>query len=265
MHHILTRVLFGFVVATVGCGAEEAGKAVVTTGAGLSGRASVPAAVAAERQVSMVRFVNVMVGSSALTVRADTLTLFANVPFGSVTAYREVRENLKTFSFQEASRQPQLIASTKTLKDGERYTIIALTDREGGSTLEVITDDLTSDSAHARVRIVNAAVLQDDISVLVSGKRDPLFDDLDYGTVGDFKEVSPGRIRLTLRRAALKDGMDTVLPLKVDVGKSYTVVLTGSGTAGGALRAVTFIDELVPPRARASDSAAVRGSVPLPR
>lgn len=265
MNHILTRALFGFVVAAIGCDAEDSGKAVVTTGAGLSGRASVPANVAAERQMSMVRFVNVMVGSSALTVRTDTVTLFADVPFGSVTAYREIRENLKTFSFQEATRQPQLIASTKTLKDGERYTIIALTDREGGSTLEVITDDLTSDSAHARVRIVNAAVKEDNVDVLVSGNRDPLFNDLDYGTVGDFKEVSPGRIRLTLRRAALKDGMDTVLPLKVDAGKSYTVVLTGSGTAGGALRAVTFIDELVPPRAHAPDTAAVRGSVPRRR
>ena len=265
MNHILTRALLGFVVASVGCDAEESGKAVVTTGAGLAGRASVPAEVAAERQVSMVRFVNVMVGSSALTVRTDTATLFADVPFGSVTPYREIRDNLKTFSLQEATRQPQLIANTETMKDGERYTIIALTDREGGSTLEVITDDLTSDSSHARIRMVNAVMNEDDVDVLVSGKRDPLFDDLDYGTIGDFKEVTPGRIRLTLRRATLKDGMDTVLPLKVDAGKSYTVVLTGSGTAGGALRAVTFIDELVRPRAQASDSAAVRSGVPRRR
>lgn len=261
MHHILTRALFGFVVATVGCDAEDSGKAVVTTGGGQVGRTSVAADVAEARQVSMVRFVNAMSGARPLTVRTDTTTLFATVPFGAVTPYREIRENLKTLSLQQGAREPQLVANTESLDDGARYTIIALTDREGGSTLEVVADDFESDTSHARLRVVNAVVNVDDIDVLVSGTEAPLFDDLDYGTVGDFKPVGPGRIGLTLRRDAVKGGRDTLLPLKAEAGKSYTVVLTAPVTAGGVFRAVTFVDELVPPQGRTPDSVAVRGTV----
>jgi len=228
-----------------GCGgSSDSDRAkVATTVSDSSAMVSASSEAAEERGTSMVRFVNAVPASGALDVVSDSIALFTAVAYGSVTPYREVRDNIKTFSLRPNGGEAQLIGNTETMSDGGRYTIVALPDREGGTTIRVMKDELATDSGKARIRLVNAALGNDDIDVVMSGKSDALFDDIDYGSDAGFKDIDPVETGFAIRREDSKRDMATVKRMQVKAGRAYTIVLAGA--SGGALRAITFSDELM--------------------
>ena len=229
--------------AFAGCGStkESDTAAVTTTRSDSSATVSLSSDAAKERGTSMVRFVNAVPSSGTLDVIADSITLFSAVEYGSVTAYREVRDNINAFSLRPKGRNPQLIGNTETMRNGGRYTVVALPDREGGTTLSVMKDDLATDSGKARIRVVNAALGNDDVDIVMTGQKDALFDDIDYGTEAGFKDVEPMETSFAIRHEESRRDIATVKRMQLKAGRAYTIVLAGS--AGGALRAISFSDE----------------------
>ena len=246
-----TRIMMLALGATTfaGCGgAKESNTAAVTTTRSDSSATMSPSSDAAkERGTSMVRFVNAVPTSGTLDIMTDSTSLFSAVEYGSVTAYREVRDNINAFSLKPNGRDPQLVGNTETMRDGGRYTVVALPDRDGGTTLRVMKDDLATDSGKARIRVVNAAPGNDDVDIVMIGRKDALFEDIDYGTEAGFKDVDPMETSFTVRREDSQRVMATVKRMRIKAGRAYTIVLAGG--AGGALRAISFSDEF------AADSA----------
>ena len=240
--------------AFAGCGdAKESNTAAVTTTRSDSSTTVSPSSDAAEgRGTSMVRFVNAVSASGALDVMTDSVSLFTAVEYGSVTAYREVRDNIKAFSLRPKGRDAQLIGNTETMRDGGRYTIVALPDRDGGTTLRIMKDDLATDSGRARIRVVNAAPGNDDMDIVMIGRKDALFDDIDYGTEAGFKDVDPTETSFAVRREDSRRDVATVKRMQIMAGRAYTIVLAGN--AGGALRAISFSDEFAADSASATTS-----------
>ena len=227
-----------------GCGGTKASDtaAVTTTRSDSSASVSPSSDAAKERGTSMVRFVNAVPLSGELDVMTDSVTLFSKVEYGSVTAYREVRDNINAFVLRPKGRDPQLIGNTETMRDGGRYTVVALPDRDGGTTLRVMKDDLATDSGKARIRVVNAAPGNDDVDIVMTGRKDALFDDIDYGTEAGFKDVDPIETSFAIRREESRRDIATVKRMQLKAGRAYTIVLAGG--AGGTLRAISFSDEL---------------------
>jgi hypothetical protein len=121
---------------------------------------------------------------------------------------------------------------------------VVLPNREGGARIVVLTDEVVTDTGKARLRVVNAATPHGDVDVGIEGRHDLVFDDLGYGSAAGFKDVDPANAVIVVRpdeppMTALK------MPrLRLEAGKSYTIVIAGD--KAGALQAITVTDAIRP-------------------
>ncbi len=227
------------------CGNKNENAAVETTVGDSSAGATSPSAAAADaRGTSMIRFVNAMPGNQAVSVSTDSVALFPDVKFGDVTSYRELEQNIKTFSLGAPGALTGMASNTETMRDGGRYTILALPDRDGGASLKIFRDELAPDAGKARVRVVHAAPGMDDLDVMMTGQTDPLFDDIDYGSEAGFKDVTPASVGFTVRRDDRNVAVANLKTMTLKAGSAYTIVLIGR--PGNKVEAVSFVDEMIP-------------------
>ncbi len=200
-----------------------------------------PSAASADRQgTSMVRFVNAMPGSAPLDMMGDSTSLFSNVAFGDVSQFKEVRDNLVKFTVHAGSSTAALATNNETLADGNHYTIVAMSDREGGVSMRVIRDDLVPEGGKARVRVIHAAPGLDDVSLTLTGQRDALFNDVDYGSEAGFKDVAPVTTGFTVRKAEGNRSLLTQKSMAMNAGTAYTFVLAAK--PNGSLTTIAFSD-----------------------
>jgi Domain of unknown function (DUF4397) len=255
-HHITTTFSESFMRTTysaaaivtaaliAACGSKDDTRAVETsTGDQPAGAVSPSAAAADARGTSMVRFVNAMPGSAALTVSSDSMALFSDVKPGDVTSYRELEENVKTFSLGKPGATSGTPSNTESMRDGGRYTIFALSNREGGTDMKIVRDDLAPEAGKARIRLVHAAPGMDDVDVMMTGQDDPVFNDVDYGTEAGFKDVTPGNVALTVRHEDKNLAVASLRSLPLKAGAATTLILISRGA--GKVDVVKFTDEMV--------------------
>lgn len=228
----------------VACGTKGENNAVETTTSDSAvGGVSPSAATADARGTSMVRFVNAMPGASPLSVSSDSVAVFSSVKFGDVTPYQELRENIKTFSLGTPGAMTGMASNTETMRDGGRYTIFALSDRDGGASLKITRDELSPEPGKARIRVVHAAPGLDDVDVMMNGQTEPLFDDIDYGSEAGFKDVAPASTGFVIRHANRNQAVANIKSMTLKAGSAYTIVLVAR--KGGKVEAVSFADEMV--------------------
>lgn len=195
---------------------------------------------AQQHGTSMVRLANALPGREGLEVLRDSVSLVANVPFGGVSPYVEVADNTIRFMLRRSGSPAMVANADHRLQDGLRYTVVALADRNGGTTMRVIRDDLVPDEGRARVRVIHAAPALDDVAVAMTGATDPLFANLEYGGDAGFKDVAPTTAGFTFRREL---GGPPVLALRsmgLTSGTAYTFILTSR--PNGQLMAISFSD-----------------------
>jgi hypothetical protein len=224
------------------CAGEKGDNEVATT-VGDSTSTSMSANAASQRGTSMVRFVNALPGSAPLTVMADSVGLFENVAFSSVTPYQEVRDNFVKFSASGGGSRAELAANRESMRDGGRYTMVAMSDRDGGIMLSISRDDLVPDSGKARIRVIHAAPGLDDIALGLVGSRDNIIDDVDYGADITSKDVVPVASGFVVRRDDNGRTLATLKRMSLQAGSTYTFVLAAKPS--GALTPIAFTDSLV--------------------
>ena len=199
-----------------------------------------PSTAAARRAgVSMVRFVNAMPGSPALELLQDSTSLFANVVFGAVSPYKQVRDDSPLLTLR--GTQPRAEATTREkLHGGSRYTVVALPDRIGGMSLRVIKDQLMPDSGKARVRLIHAAPQLDQIAVAMTGQRDPLLADVAFGAEAGFHDIVPVTAGFLVRSESLGKPLVRMPSIALNAGTAYTFILTAR--SNGELAVISFSD-----------------------
>lgn len=230
--------------ALAACGTKGENNAVATTTSDSAvGDVSRSAASADARGTSMVRFVNAMPGGNPLSVSSDSVAIFSNVKSGDVTPFQELRDNVKTFSLGTPGALTGMASNTETMRDGGRYTIFALSDRDGGASLKITRDELSPEEGKARIRVVHAAPGLDDVDVMMNGQKDALFDDIDYGSEAGFKDVAPTSTGFVIRHNDRNHAVASLKSMTLKAGSAYTIVLIGR--PGGKVDAVSFTDEMV--------------------
>ena len=230
-------------VLLAACGTKGSDNQVETIESGKAGATvSQSADAAADRGASMVRFVNALPGAGPLDIVSDSVSIFSGVKFADVSRYQEVMGNIKKFSLKGAGQNGQLDANTEVMRDGGRYTMYAISDREGGAALRIIRDDLKPEVGMARVRVIHAAPGVDDIDVAMDGVREPLFDDVGYGDEAGFKDVAPVATAFVVRSADGAKALQTVRKMQLVAGTAYTIVVTAK--PGSKPSIVTFEDVL---------------------
>lgn len=234
-----TRFLGAALVALAACKGAQTKTPVVTTTD--NGQSVSPSGDAADRRgTSLARFVNAVPGSSKMTVKADSTALFGDVAYKTVTSYQEVQDNLERFTVQGGNAErAELAGNSEMLADGHRYTIVALRDEQGGAKLRILRDELVPDAGKARIRVIQGAPGLPEVDVAVQGQKDPIFEGVNYASEAGFKDVTPGRTVLEVREEDKSAALKRLPAMSLEVGKSYTIVLTGTA---GRLEAITFED-----------------------
>lgn len=226
-----------------GCAGAKTEQPVVTT-SGDGKTTSAAGTEAAKRGKSLVRFVNAVPGETGLDLSADERTTFYNVEFKTVTPYTEIGDNLVKFELRGADSDSVLANNTESMGDGYRYTIVAMPTSDNQYKLRVLRDEVVTDSGKARIRVINAAPGLPDADVLVAGQKDPLFDNVAFGTEAGFKDVAPATATVEIR------GNDNPTPpirlrnVALTSGKAYTIVIAAAKPRG--IVAITFNDVVRP-------------------
>lgn len=220
------------------CDSRTSETALVST---VDGFRSISASTGAARRAgaSMVRFVNATPGSPALELLNDSTSLFANVVFGAVSPYKQLRDDAPLLALRGSLGRTDATLR-EALRDGNRYTVVASPDRAGGMSLRVIHDELLPDSGKARVRMIHAAPSVGHVAVAMTGEQDPLFDDVAFGSETGFRDVEPRTAGLLVRQESRGAPLVRVPSMAMAAGVAYTFILTAR--SNGKLAMIAFSD-----------------------
>jgi len=79
-----------------------------------------------------------------------------------------------------------------------------------------------------------------------SGAADPLFDDVDYRTVSDYKDVAPINGIVEVRGSTEGAPVLASVAAHLEAGRFYTIVIVGSARSAPKLEAFLIEDALSP-------------------
>jgi hypothetical protein len=200
------------------------------------------------RDEALVRIVNAAPLSTSLDLFAGDLSLFEGVAFKSVTPYRAVDGHRYDFALRPAgmARAKPLSTNTEGLDKGHYYTAIAMPGDDHSPNLRVVNDSVEAPAAgKARVRVIHAGVGAGKVDLRAAGAADPLFDDVEYQAVTDYRDVSPvdGTIEVTSHAQA--QPVMVSLRAHVEAGRFYTIVIIGRAGEPG-LEGFLIEDALAP-------------------
>jgi hypothetical protein len=217
-------------------------KEPVVTKAGNKTAVSEAGTTAAKRGKSLVRVVNAIPGDGTIDILGDDRTVFFEVGYKTVTPYTEIGDNVVKFQLRPTGALASTADNTETLLNGNRYTIIALPNKDGGTKLSIVKDDVVPDSGKARLRVFHAAPGLAEVDVMLEGQKDPVFDNLGFGTEAGFKDLDPATATVLVRRHNPPTNVLRLQKVHLEAGKAYTVIVTGAASA--SLTTITITDAI---------------------
>jgi Domain of unknown function (DUF4397) len=152
---------------------------------------------------------------------SNAMIVLHHVAYGTVSPYESVQAGDYSVAMRgagaSASSQPVLSTSV-TIAAGHAYTVAGL-GPESGLRLAVLDDDLTTPSGQAEVRVIQASLKQQVVSVSLGSAT--LASGLKFATVTKYKVVSPGTSTVTVTAA----GADANSSVTVAAGTVHTLVV----------------------------------------
>ena len=195
-----------------------------------------------------MRVVHAAPSSTNVDLFAGDLLLFDGLAFKTVTPYRAVDGQRYAFALRPAgmTRANPLSSNTEDLKDGDYYTAFAMPG-DGHPNLRVVNDHLDRPAeGKARLRVVHAGLEAGKIDLRAAGAADAMFDDVDYETVSDYRDVAPlnGAVQVVGNDAA--STVLATLNTHLEAGRFYTIVIVGNARSAPNLEAFLIEDALTP-------------------
>lgn len=234
------------IVAAVfaGCRDAQTDKEVTTRSSGGDAAVSMSGDSADKRGLALVRVVNAVPGEPRLVVRADRDHQLTAAEYRKVTEYQPIDRNWVTFEIGTASDtvfQP-LATNREMLTDGHRYTIVVMRDSAKNYETRVLRDEISDDTANARVRLIHAARGVDEVNLVRRG-ADAVVEGVNPTMEAGFVAVDPWTGTLEVRAESGNRLLLAIPNVSLQGGRSYTIVLTRN--AAGKLEAFRFDDSLV--------------------
>jgi hypothetical protein len=214
--------------ALLGCGAVPA-----MTPAAL-------AAVSPAATTGWVRLANLSDGSPAVDIYllpfGDTAnpTVLRAVSYGDVSSYLPVSAGQYTVAMRPvgaSASSPPIVSVNFMVSAGSNYTVASL-GPVSGRRLEVLKDQMDGTSGAALVRVIQASLKQDQVTVSVGG--DVVARQLSFGAVTSYMTVQPGTEAVQFSDSAQKTDMSVNLAS----GSVHTIVVL-DGSAGLKVDALT--------------------------
>src|SRR5262249_56428844 len=111
-----------------------------------------------------------------------------------------------------------------------------------GADLKVMRDEIVPAAGKAQIRVIHAAPGAGDIDVQFVGAEGKVFTGVGYSTEAGFRDIDPVQGTIEVKTADNHRTLATLKDMKLEAGKSYTIVVTGSPMR--QLETVTLHDSL---------------------
>ena len=152
---------------------------------------------------------------------SNAMIVLHHVAYGTVSPYESVQAGDYSVAMRaagaSAASQPVLSTSV-TIAAGHAYTVAGM-GPESGLRLAVLDDDLTTPSGQALVRVIQASLKQQVVSVSLASAT--LANGLKFATVSKYRVVSPGTPTVTVRAAGVNANSSVTLA----AGTVHTLVV----------------------------------------
>ena len=232
-----------------GCDRADTPNAAVKTTSPAGTSAAPSSESASHRDEALMRVVHAAPTATNVDLFAGDLLLFDSLAFKAVTPYRAIDGQRYAFALRPAgmARANALSSNTEDLRDGDYYTAFAMPGDGTAPNLRIVSDHLDRPaSGKARLRVVHAGVDAGKVDLRAAGAAAVLFDDVEYQSVTDYRDVSPlnGAIEIV--------GEDKAAPRlatvnsHLEAGRFYTLVILGNARSSPALEAFLIEDALTP-------------------
>jgi len=189
------------------------------------GKGAAPSSAAAKQaDRAMVRFVN---GTrEKKDVAFGELTAFDGVGDRDITEYKELPAERREFKLVGHGEDKAVLATdSEGLTAGKHYTLLAVTERGGKTTLHNIEDDLTPpDAGKAKVRVINLVPAMAKID-LYGHEKDAIISGASLNSPTDYKTVDPAEAELTVRNGTSKKNSVPIKDIAMKSGKLYTILV----------------------------------------
>lgn len=207
--------------------AQTEGQVTTRTGAG-EVASSISGDSADKRGEALVRVVNAAATPQGLIVRSDETHTLPTVDYKKVTAYQPIDKNWATFQVNSmpGGSFAALETNRELLTDGYRYSMVIMRNKDGsGIESRILRDEISSDLSTSHLRVVHAAQGVGEVNVIAKG-GEKLFDGVNFTSEAGFKSVTPWAGTLEFRTQDDNRLLLTLPNVKLEAGKSYTIVLT---------------------------------------
>lgn len=191
-----------------------------------------PAATAAAASVGWVRCANLSPGTPSVDIylipfgNPSHPTVLKHAEYGEVYSYMPVSVGQYTVAMRPVgapASSPPIVSTNFMVSAGTNYTVASLGPATGRR-LEVLQDDMAAPKGKALVRVIQASVKQD--MVTVADGQDVLAGQLAFGAVTQYMAVQPGAQNVQFTAAG---GAHTAMSVNLAAGSVHTiVVLDGS-------------------------------------
>jgi Domain of unknown function (DUF4397) len=222
-----SMLIGGVVLLAAGCNKpRDTGAVTSKTSEGTSNAPS--AETMDKRNLALIRVVNAIPGDQSLVVFAGDSAAFSGVGYKKATPFKEIPDD--RFDFKLGSPDKPLAENRENLSGGGHYTIVAMPDAGGPDkrNLRVLDDELKPVSPDkARVRVINAVPGDLEISAYIRGRKDPLFDGVNFKSEAGWNEFDPIAGTLEIRPEGKKNVLASKPNVKLEGGRSYTFVVSG--------------------------------------
>lgn len=179
-----------------------------------------------------VRCANLSPGNSAVDIyllpfgNSSNPTILKHAAYGDVSNYMAVPSGEYTVAIRAvgaSASSPPIVSTNFMVSSGTNYTVASL----GPATarrLEVLKDAMSAPKGKALVRVIQASLKQDQVTVTDGGL--PLAQQLSFGDVTSYMSVSPGSQNVQFSGG----GQQTAMAETLTVGSVHTIVVLDSSS-----------------------------------
>lgn len=232
------------------CERAETSSSVPVTTTSPAGTSTAPSSAAAgRRDEALVRVVHAIPAGAPVDLYAGDLTVFDNLSYKSITAYRALDGKRYMFALRPAgmANAKALSSNTEGLNDGEYYTVFALPGDGNDAHLRIVQDVMPPPVAgKARLRVVHGGADAGEVDIYAAGTPEALFDGVDFQSVSSYKDIDPIDGEIEFRAQGQETALVKVATVHIEAGRFYTLVLVGRARSAPKLEGFLIEDSLTP-------------------
>ena len=207
---------------------------VLTASLGYGASVAAPAALAATSSTATgwVRCANLSPGNPAVDIyllafgNSGNPTVLKHVTYGDVSSYMAVPSGEYTVAMRSVgapASSPPIVSTNFMVSGGTNYTVASL-GPAAARRLEVLKDAMAAPKGQALVRVIQASLKQDQVTITDGGVV--LAQQLAFGAVTPYLSVSPGPQNVKFSAS----GQQTAMSETLAAGSIHTIVVLDSSS-----------------------------------